>query len=93
MPGKKLSPKIARALGAVIRELRTAKGLTQEELGFAADVQRKFVSLVELGQTQPSLATLLAIADVLGRSASAILREVEQQACNSKESQHTRRTR
>jgi len=39
---------IAVAFGKVIRELRIGVGLTQEQLGFEADLQKTFVNLLEL---------------------------------------------
>ena len=52
---------LAVAFGKVIRELRLAAGLTQEQLGLESDLRRTFVSLLELGQQQPSLTTLFKI--------------------------------
>ena len=69
---------LALAFGKVIRELRLAAGLTQEQLGLESDLRRTFVSLLELGQQQPSLTTLFKIAPPLGVSPSEIVTLVEQ---------------
>lgn len=41
----------------------------QEQLAFKADVQRVYVSILELGQQQPSLETVFKPAKGLGCSA------------------------
>ena len=53
----------AVAFGPVLRRLRRKKGFTQEELRFDADLRRAFVSVLELGQQQPSLTTILKLAE------------------------------
>ena len=70
----------AEAFGLVLRELRTSKGLTQEELGFEAGVRRTYVSILELGQQQPSLTTILKLASALGVTAGELMALVEQKA-------------
>ncbi len=52
----------AVAFGTVLRRLRKSAGLTQEQLALEAGVQRKYVSLMELGAKAPSLSTVLKIA-------------------------------
>jgi transcriptional regulator with XRE-family HTH domain len=68
---------LAIAFGKVIRELRLNAGLTQEQLGLEADLRRTFVSLLELGEQQPSLTTLFKIAPALGVTPSEIVRRTE----------------
>ena len=69
----------AVAFGRVLRRLRRKKGYTQEELGFEADLRRTFVSVLELGQQQPSLTTILKLARVLETRPGKILDLVEQE--------------
>ena len=68
---------IAIAFGKVIRRLRLKAGLTQEQLGFEADLRRTFVSLLELGQQQPTLTTIMKLAGPLNTSAARIVASVE----------------
>jgi transcriptional regulator with XRE-family HTH domain len=68
---------LAVAFGKVIREMRLDAGLTQEQLGLEAGLRRTFVSLLELGQQQPSLTTLFKIAHALGVQPSEIVRRTE----------------
>lgn len=67
----------AVAFGRVLRRLRKKKGYTQEELGFEADLRRTFVSILELGQQQPSLTTILKLARVLDIRAGKMMELVE----------------
>lgn len=67
----------AEAFGVVVRRLRVDAGLTQEQLGFEADLRRTYVSNLELGQQQPSLTTIFKLADALKIPASKLLRQVE----------------
>ena len=69
---------IAVAFGKVIRRLRKSAGLTQEELGLDADLRRTFVSVLELGQQQPTLTTVIKLSKPLGVSAAEIVAQVEQ---------------
>lgn len=65
------------AFGKVLRKLRIEAGLTQEQFGFGAELRRTFVSILELGQQQPSLATILKIAHALNIPASKLIDLVE----------------
>ncbi len=62
-----------KAFGVVLRRLRQEAGLTQEQLGFEADLRRTYVSLLELGQQQPSLTTILKLATALRRRPGELL--------------------
>lgn len=66
----------SESFGIVLRELREAAGLTQEQLGFESDLRRTFISVLELGQQQPSLTTVFKLASELGISASDMVRRV-----------------
>ena len=65
------------AFGATLRELRTSKGLSQEQLALESELDRTFISLLERGLRQPSLTTLLQLSRVLGIKASALVAAVE----------------
>lgn len=63
--------------GAALRRLRRAAGLTQEQLGLEAGVQRNFISLIENGQNQPTISTISRLARALGIKASQLVAEAE----------------
>ena len=71
----------AVAFGKVLRQLRQDAGLTQEQLGFDADLRRTYVSILELGQQQPSLTTIIKIAKALNKSAETLMGLVEREIC------------
>jgi transcriptional regulator with XRE-family HTH domain len=55
-------------LGAKIRSLREARGLTQNELAEHAEVSVKHLGEVERGRGNPSLSSLQKLAGALGIS-------------------------
>jgi transcriptional regulator with XRE-family HTH domain len=55
-----------RALGANIRERRTARDLTLEDLANEAGLSVTYVGQTERGQRNPSVLVLWRIADALG---------------------------
>lgn len=65
------------AFGVVLRRLRREVGLTQEQLGFEADIRRTFVSLLELGQQQPTLNTIFKLSRALKTPPSVFMKMVE----------------
>lgn len=56
---------IAYSFGRVLRQLRQSTGITQEVLGLEAGLQRKYISSLELGEYQPTLATVFKLAVAL----------------------------
>lgn len=59
--------------GEKLMELRKAKGLSQEELGFRLDVTRQTVSKWETGQTTPEMEKLVALSTLFGISIDALV--------------------
>ena len=74
----------ALAFGKVLRRLREAAGLTQEQLGFEADLRRTYISILELGQQQPSLTTILKIAQALDCSPGSLMDMVSEEIGQTK---------
>lgn len=65
------------AYARVLRRYRKDMGLSQEELAFRAGLSMRYVSLLESGRHQPSLATMKALADALGQSLATMIAEAE----------------
>jgi transcriptional regulator with XRE-family HTH domain len=61
---------IQKQVGARIRELRVAKGLSQEDLAASCNLHRTYVGLIERGQRNLTLGTVETIAGALGVSVS-----------------------
>src|SRR5262245_41158330 len=55
----------ARAIGPLLREWRTARGMSQFELAMRAGFSSRHVSFIETGRTQPSRQALLDLAEAL----------------------------
>jgi transcriptional regulator with XRE-family HTH domain len=73
----KSSGSLELPFGTALRRVRLAAGLTQEELGLEAGVQRNFISLIETGQNQPTLNTISKLARALNLKASELVAEAE----------------
>ena len=72
------------AFGKVVRRLRMEAGLTQEQLGFEAELRRTYVSILELGQQQPSLTTIIKIAQALNLTPGSLLDMVSDEIKHAK---------
>jgi len=57
---------IRKLLGERIRELRKAKGYTQEQLAELVGVEPRHISRVEGGYSSPSIDRLARVSEVLG---------------------------
>lgn len=66
-----------RRLGSRIRELRTAKGMSQENLALEAGITQFQVSEIESGKRNPSATTLWAIALALRISLAELFAGVD----------------
>lgn len=62
-------------IGEIIRTRRELLGLLQPQLAKISGISRRTIQLVELGKANPSLETLLKIADPLGLSIKLQLKE------------------
>ena len=78
------STDLDKAFGIALRKLRLAKKLTQEQLGFEAGLRRTFISSLELGEKQPSLATIQKLATVFDLPMAKFIQKVENQLKSSK---------
>ena len=65
---------IRQKFGEKIRELRRAKGLSQEELAFRAGVHRNYLGGIERGERNPALENIAAIAKALAVDPSELFR-------------------
>ena len=69
------SEKVAKAFGKTLRRYRDAAELSQIALAEHSDLDRTYISLLERGLRQPSLAALLALARAMKVSPLTILKE------------------
>ncbi len=68
---------LERLFGRILQELRTERGLSQEELGFESDYHRTYISQLERGQKNPSLKAIFRLARALGVRPSEMIRRIE----------------
>ena len=68
---------LVAALGRAIRELRTERGLSQEELSLKSGVHRNYIGGVERGERRPTVTTVARLAEALDVQASDVLRAAE----------------
>lgn len=75
----------AARLGTTLRRMRNDRGLSQESLAYQAGITKNQLQLIEAGRStgrreaagpsNPRMATLVGLADVLGVSVAAMLTE------------------
>jgi transcriptional regulator with XRE-family HTH domain len=67
---------IREQFGRILRDTRTAKGLTQEELAFRAGMSVPYLSEIERGRSSPSLTLLVDLAAALEISLAELFKDV-----------------
>lgn len=60
-----MAPRPQAIFAANIARIRESKGLTQEQLGWAAGLHQTAIARIENGDRQPTLPTIFKIADGL----------------------------
>lgn len=76
-------PGLVAQVGGTVRRLRTAQGLTLGELAGSAAISPAMLSRLEHGDVTPSLETLVALAEALGTSCAALLRDSDAMASDA----------
>lgn len=66
-----------KKLGDNIRSRREQLGLSQETLGFKADLHRNYISKLELAQKNPTYITLLKLSKALSVSVTDLIEKGE----------------
>lgn len=61
-------------LGKNLKRIRTAKGISQGEIGRILGVDKGFVSNIENGKTNPTLATIAKLAKAIGVSIEDLIK-------------------
>jgi transcriptional regulator with XRE-family HTH domain len=70
----------AQLFGRRLRELRKARGLTQEALAEAADLSGNYISDLELGLKVPSLTIIVRLSQALDVAAGDVLTAFSREA-------------
>lgn len=74
MPG---STAYLAALGRAVRRYREKLGMSQEQLAFEVELDRTYVSGIERGIRNPTVATLIRLTQALGTTPAGLLRAAE----------------
>ena len=61
-------------LGKNLKRIRTEKDISQGDIARALDVGRSFITNIENGKTNPTLATIAKIADAVGVSVGELMK-------------------
>lgn len=61
---------IKEKIGFRLRELRTAKGLSQEKFSFECELDRTYIASIEQGKRNVSIVNIEKISKALGMSVS-----------------------
>jgi transcriptional regulator with XRE-family HTH domain len=69
---------LVQLLGRNVRAARLARGLSQEQLAFEAEMKRSYLSDLERGTRNPSVRALGRLAQALGIEPPELLRRSEQ---------------
>lgn len=64
-------------LGDELKKARDEAKMTQEQLSFAAEIDRTYVSMLENNKKSPTVEVLFRICRALGVSASEVIARVE----------------
>lgn len=62
--------------GERIRELRHLKAISQEELATLAGVHRTYIGMVERGEKNVTIVTMLRLAEALGVPATELIKDL-----------------
>jgi transcriptional regulator with XRE-family HTH domain len=68
---------LARRLGALVRQLRLEKGMSQERLSEMCGMHRNYVGAVERAERTPSIVAADKLARGLGTTLAGLLSELE----------------
>lgn len=64
-------------LGKALRELRTERGWSQEELSLRTGVHRNYIGGIERAERKPTVETVAILADALDVSVAELLARAE----------------
>jgi len=75
---------VQRRLGLQIQRLRTAKGWSQEELAYRADIHRTYISGLERGLRNPTVTVVERLVKALGCTWSDLLDRTNKRSADRK---------
>lgn len=82
---------VQAAVGRAVRDLRSSRGMSQEDLAFVSGMHRTYVGSVERGERNPSLIALTRVASALGVRPWELLLRAEELGCAAAPGDDSRR--
>jgi transcriptional regulator with XRE-family HTH domain len=68
---------VKKAFGVTLKKLRTDKGWSQERFALEAEIARSYMSDMERGLSEPGLAMIFRICEVLQIKPSEFIKKME----------------
>ena len=75
---------IEKAVGQELHFCRTKKALSQEKLGFEANLHRTYISIIERGLKSPTINTLVRLCNALEITPDEFLKRVMQRVAGKR---------
>jgi transcriptional regulator with XRE-family HTH domain len=79
------NPLLVEALAIEIKARRIQLEMSQEDLAGACEIDRPYISLIEVGRKQPTLSVLLLLAEGLDMPLAGLIKRVEARYAKMKE--------
>jgi transcriptional regulator with XRE-family HTH domain len=86
---------IEQRFGQRIRQIRTGRGISQEELAYKAGMHRTYLGGIERGERNPALKNIAALANALGIQLSELFDfgiDIDNDANSKKRVVHSKNT-
>lgn len=80
---------IENAFATVLRDLRTQKKISQENLAFLSGLDRTYISLLERGKRQPTLTSLFSISKALDLTLVELVTALEEKTNENQTGQNS----
>ncbi len=80
---RKFADKVATAFGEVMRQTRTSRRISQQALALESGLDRTYVSLLERGHRQPTLAALILLANTLDTDPALLVKKAKARLDNN----------
>ncbi|PAD76376.1 helix-turn-helix domain-containing protein [Paenibacillus campinasensis] len=75
---------IKSAIAKTVQGLHNRKKLTQEDLAGLCNVDRSYISMIEVGRNEPSVTKIFELCEGLGISVASFFQIVEREVQNLK---------
>lgn len=75
---------VQQIIGANVRRLRLAAGMSQEELAARVGVEQFYISGLEAGRRNPTVKTIWSVAQALDVKVGVLFEEVRKPSAGSK---------